>query len=229
MKAKTSSGGLLLLSVALLIISNTAGAGVIAGSAHDFTSTGSGGSTWNVAGTTQQVCAICHTPHKADTATSAAALWNHTNSVQSYQLYTSTTMKATLSQPGPSSKLCLSCHDGTVAVDSFGGNTGTHTIATSSRRNLGAAALNDDHPIGFTYDATLVTANGSLHDTSRAVTIGSSPTKTDTISNLLLYGGKMECSSCHDVHNTFVVGANGTGMVKIATAGSAICLACHNK
>ena len=228
MLATVSSARFVVLYAVLLVICRTAGAGSISASAHDFTSTGSGGSTWNIAGTTQQICAICHTPHKADTTNTA--LWNHSNTVQTYTLYSSTTMRATMAQPGQSSKLCLSCHDGTVAVDSFGGNTGTHTIATTSRRNLGAAALNDDHPIGFTYDGTLATANGSLFDpSSKSVTIGASPTKTDTIANLLLYGGKMECSSCHDVHNTFVVGANGTGMVKISTAGSAICLACHNK
>jgi hypothetical protein len=217
------------LYAVLLVACPTASAGVIANSAHDFTGTGAGGSTWNIAGTSQQICAVCHTPHKADTATTAAALWNHANTAQTYTLYSSTTLKATVAQPGATSKLCLSCHDGTVAVDSFGGNTGTHTIASSSRRNLGGAALNDDHPIGFTYDTALVTANGSLHDTSFPVTIGTSPTKTGTISNLLLYGGKMECSSCHDVHNTFAVGPNGSGMVKLATAGSVICLACHNK
>lgn len=218
------------LAAALAAAAAPVGAGVIAGSAHDFTATGSGGSTWNVAGATQQVCVICHTPHQASTTTTAAALWNHANTTQTYTLYSSTTMKATLAQPGPSSKLCLSCHDGTVAVDSFGGATGTHSISTTSRRNLGATALNDDHPIGFTYDAALATSNGSLFDpASKVVTIGSSPSKSDTITNVLLYSGKMECSSCHDVHNTFTVGANGTGMVKISTSGSAICLACHNK
>ena len=216
-----------LLAALVAAMAGPAGAGVITNSAHDFTKDGTGG--WNLLGTNGPICAICHTPHKADSTNTA--LWTHANTTQnSYTLYSSTTMKASLSQPGPSSKLCLSCHDGSIAVDSFGGNTGTHTISTTSRKNLGAQALNDDHPIGFTYDSALATSNGSLFDpSSKVVTIGASPSKSDTITSLLLYAGKMECSSCHDVHNTFTVGANGTGMVKISTSGSAICLACHNK
>jgi predicted CXXCH cytochrome family protein len=46
---------------------------------------------------------------------------------------------------------------------------------------------------------------------------------------MLLYGGKMECDSCHDVHNTFTVGGLGSGLVKVDPSGSKICLACHNK
>ena len=44
----------------------------------------------------------------------------------------------------------------------------------------------------------------------------------------MLYGGKLECSSCHDVHNTFTADG-GAMLVKVTQAGSAICLACHDK
>ena len=65
---------------------------------------------------------------------------------------------------------------------------------------------------------------------TKSVTIGATPTKTGTVSAMMLFSGKMECSSCHDVHNTFTVGANkGAGMVKMTSVGSALCLACHNK
>jgi hypothetical protein len=207
-----------MLGVLLLFATRAVLAGTLSGSAHDLST-----QSWNPG---QKVCVACHTPHNS---TNAAALWNHTlSSITNYTLYASPTLKAIMGQPGGSSKLCLSCHDGTVAIDSFGGNNGTTMI--SGANNLGAAALSDDHPIGFTYDAALVTANGSLFPTSKSVTIGTGgTTKTDTIANLLLYSGKMECSSCHDVHNTFTVGANGSGMVKMSSAGSAVCMACHNK
>ena len=39
----------------------------------------------------------------------------------------------------------------------------------------------------------------------------------------------MTSATCHDVHNTFTVGAAGTGLVKVDPSGSKICLACHNK
>lgn len=201
------------------LLSSQATAGTITGSAHDFTSKAwSGG----------RICVACHTPHKSDTSVAAAPLWNHANSSAAYTLYSSPTLKATITQPGGSSKLCLSCHDGTVAVNSFGGVTGTTMITTAN--NLGTN-LKSSHPIGFTYNTTLATSNGSLHDpTTKSVTIGSgTQTKTGTINSVLLYGGQMECGSCHDVHNTFTVGGSGTGLVKVDQSGSKICLSCHNK
>lgn len=207
-----------ILAVLLLIAGRAGVAGTLAGSAHDFsTSNWSGG----------KICIACHTTHNSNTSVADAPLWNHALTNATYTLYTSPTMKASLTQPGGNSKLCLSCHDGTVAIDSFGGATGTTMVKAVN--NLGTT-LKDDHPIGFTYDAALATANGSLFNPdTKSVTIGSSPSKTGTIAATMLFSGKMECSSCHDVHNTFAVGANGTGMVKMSLAGSAICLACHNK
>jgi len=44
-------------------------------------------------------------------------LWNHQmSSVTNYIVYTSPTLKAVVGQPDGSSRLCLSCHDGTVAL-----------------------------------------------------------------------------------------------------------------
>lgn len=193
-------------------------AGTITGSAHDFTTKAwSGG----------RICIACHTPHNADTTVTDAPLWNHKNSTQVYTLYSSATMNASpLGQPSGLSKLCLSCHDGTVAVDSFGGTTGTTMITTVN--NVGTS-LSNDHPIGFTYNTALATADGSLFDPStKSVTIGSGgQVKTGTIAATMLYSGKLECSSCHDVHNTFTSGT--TNLLKVSNTGSAICLACHNK
>jgi hypothetical protein len=201
--------------------------GTLSGSGHDFSAAG-----WNPGG---KVCNVCHTPHKSDTTVSDAPLWNHKLTTATYTLYSSPTLKAApMSQPGGTSKLCLSCHDGTVAIDSFGGATGSMMISNAAFKptsNIGTS-LADDHPIGFTYDSALATLNGSLFDPStKSVTIGTgAQTRTATIASNMLFGGKMECSSCHDVHNTFSFnGTKGAGMVKMDTAGSKICLACHNK
>lgn len=205
--------------IGLSLVLGQAGAGTITGSAHDFTSQAwSGG----------RICVACHTPHKSDTTVTDAPLWNHKLSTATYTLYSSPTLNATVSQPGGNSKLCLSCHDGTVAVNSFGGTTGTTMISTTN--NIGSN-LKASHPIGFTYNTALATADGSLFDPAvKSVTIGSgTQTRTGTVNALLLYGGKMECDSCHDVHNTFTVGAAGTGLVKVDAGGSKICLTCHNK
>ncbi|MDI3281174.1 MAG: hypothetical protein QJR13_07380, partial [Bacillota bacterium] len=62
-----------------------------------------------------EVCVYCHTPHHASTV--QQPLWNRQNYTVSYQTYFSETMDTTPGQPGPVSRLCLSCHDGTIAVD----------------------------------------------------------------------------------------------------------------
>jgi hypothetical protein len=195
-------------------------AGTIVGSDHDFSASGwSGG----------QICILCHTPHHADTTVTGAPLWNHQVTATTDTKYSSPTLNATVGQPDGASKLCLSCHDGTVAVDSFGGATGT-TIVTGDA--LIGTSLSDDHPISFTYNAALATTDGGLFDpSSKTVTIGSgSFTKTGTINDVILYSGKVQCSSCHDVHNNYVAGGGGGDpLLKISKASSAICLACHNK
>ncbi len=215
-------------AVAGIILGLTGGAawaGVIAGTAHDLSS---------IAG--QQICIACHTPHGGNTSVTDAPLWNHAVTTATYTLYSSGTLDAgPLAQPSGVSKLCLSCHDGTVAIDSFGGATGTNLMTGADA--VGSAAqgsLANDHPIGFTYDAALVTLDGSLHNTTNSVTVGTggTRTKTGTIASVMLFNGKLECASCHDVHNTFTA-SNGTGggfpLLRVSKTGSAICLTCHNK
>jgi len=230
MKNSTLARGAALAAL-LVGASQYAAAGNISGSKHDFSTTG-----WS----NDRICVACHAPHHADISVSDAPLWNHELSgTATYTLYndggTSSTLNATMGQPSGLSKLCLSCHDGTVAVDSFGGTTGTGAGAggpITSRSNLGVS-LSDDHPIGFTYDTALATADGSLWDPAdgagHPVTIGSGgQTKEGSIAAVMLYDGKVECSSCHDVHNTFTADS-GAMLVKVTQSGSQICLACHNK
>ena len=164
----------------------------------------------------------CHAPHKNNNTT--GLLWNHAQTSTVFTLYSSSTLNAGMVQPAGVSKLCLSCHDGTVALDSFGGNTGTNFIPSGD--NLGTSLAND-HPIGFTYDAALVTADGGLRATTSAANIGPGGATTGTIASNLLIGGQVECASCHDVHNT--KNAVTAKLLKISTAGSALCLTCHAK
>ena len=217
------------LSAAAGVVMGLAGgaawAGTISGSAHDFS-----GKTY----TGNQICVACHAPHGGDTTVTDAPLWNHTLTTKTFVLYTSGTLNAgPLAQPSGVSKLCLSCHDGTVAIDSFGGAAGGAEFLTG-KKAVGADELSNDHPIGFTYDATLVAADGALHPVTNAVTIGTGGdrTKAGTISSLMLFNGKLECASCHDVHNTFTAN-NGTlggfPLLRVTKVGSALCLTCHNK
>ena len=184
----------------------------ITGTSHDFSS-----QTWNTSG---QICKPCHTPHDASTVVSNAPLWNHATTTASFTLYASAKLNATMSQPDESSKLCLSCHDGTVALENFSGaTTGTHFITGTS--NLGTN-LSNDHPVSFTYNTALATADGGLFDPSTKLVGGSG---SGTIQQKWLFNDKMQCASCHDVHNSIGV----TGLLVKSNASSAMCLTCHNK
>ena len=70
---------------------------------------------------TDEVCVFCHTPHFSNASAAAvdAPLWNRNLSSASYTVYSSATMDTTPGQPDGRSIACLSCHDGTVALDSL--------------------------------------------------------------------------------------------------------------
>src|ERR1043166_8158441 len=63
----------------------------------------------------QQICIFCHTPHNA---APIQPLWNRNLPVTAYIPYSSNSLQAKPGQPTGSSKLCLSCHDGTIALSS---------------------------------------------------------------------------------------------------------------
>lgn len=207
-----------LLAALALFALQAATAATIVGSKHDFSSGGLSTYKGAAANDGGQVCIYCHTPHNAKTN---QPLWNHTtSSVASYTLYGSSTLNATTAQPGSVSKLCLSCHDGTVAIDSFGTFAGTLTnkIATTSTKNLGGAAgtdLSNDHPIGFAFNAALATADGGL----------ATPASTSqVVAGIPLFAGTLECASCHAVHDS-----TNKPFLRVANTGSALCLKCHMK
>ena len=214
--------GLLLTATSLSV-----SAGTITGSAHDF----SVGNVWSGG----EICVACHTPHNADTSVTNAPLWNHTESSASYTLYTNPgTLDTTTTTPTGVSKLCLSCHDGTVAIDSIVNSPLASPPALGSvignNGNLGAD-LSNDHPISFSYTDALAGDDGALHaPTSTSTTIGTgNDSKTGFISNVMLFGDnkdQVECATCHDVHNKFT---NGGKLLRISNADSALCLTCHDK
>lgn len=207
-----------LLATSLFLISWTQWTHAqIAGTAHDF-------STESWAPSTNRGCGVCHTTHQAISITSAP-LWNHEATVVAgYTLYNSPTFNgnATITNPGASSRLCLSCHDGTVALENFGGVTsGTNYIDPGSRiGGVSGSDLSTEHPISFDYTDALASSDGGLYPpTTTNSGLGS------TIDNDMLFNGKMECATCHDVHNRFGV----VHLLKMSNVNSELCLTCHNK
>ena len=161
-------------------------------------------------------CVFCHTAHHA---TGASPLWNHQmSSVSNYVVYTSarmTSLGVTIPQPNGSSRLCLSFHDGTVALGEVSSGriitmqNGVTTMPTGTA-NLGTD-LSKDHPISFNYDATLAGHDADIN----------SPT-LPAVKALLDHESRVQCTSCHDPHNN----ANGNFLVMDNTA-SKLCLTCH--
>ena len=67
----------------------------------------------------QEVCVYCHTPHGANSQIDAP-LWNRTVNTGQYQIYDKPrTLNRPIGQPGPNSLTCLTCHDGTISIDSI--------------------------------------------------------------------------------------------------------------
>lgn len=176
----------------------------IAGSAHDFSGEG-----WSRG----EICITCHTPHNADT-TIDAALWNHTVSTALYTLYDSPTMDAAPAQPGTASLVCLSCHDGTVALDSFGGATGGTMIDPAGDLTTD---LSDDHPVGILWTHQTQTPTcGQCHNQHNP----------NWPQPLPFYEERVECATCHDVHNS---NSAIPYFLRISNAGSDLCFHCHGK
>ncbi|MDT8413363.1 MAG: cytochrome c3 family protein [Vicingaceae bacterium] len=157
-----------------------------------------------------RVCLFCHTSHTGDPK---APMWNRKKSGAIYTLYDSSTLNANPGQPDGNSILCLSCHDGTVALGNTLKNTKSMSFANSmtKRGNLGTD-LSNDHPISFIYDASLAAEDGELKDPSTL-----SPHTLDQ-------NGKLQCTSCHDSHKDLE-----GNFLKRSNEFSALCFTCHDK
>jgi len=193
----------------------------IAGSAHDLRT------SFQTASYT--LCSFCHVAHKTGAAPEGPGylLWNHTfSSVTTYGVYQSDSMKATdltdLGGQTTVSNLCLSCHDGTVAVNSFyepisGANY--QPITEGNYFMPGSATIRDlskTHPVNFTYNATVANEAGML--------VPASSSSVDAAGEIPLFNGKMQCATCHDPHN----GASGIFEQNFPEqASGSFCTYCH--
>jgi hypothetical protein len=200
-----------LACVALAGLAGTAN-GQITNSKHDFSSySWSGG----------EICKPCHTPHFANHE--AGALWNHSLTTATYTLFEGGQGSAE-EDLDSTSRLCMSCHDGTVALDSFGGKTGTNFVPGWA--NLGTD-LQDDHPIGS--EAVYPTAPSTSFNPQNANHQVPGPWGTLRLRAWVNPSGVTEyvvgCRSCHDPHNR----GNHGHMMQFSNAASHVCLTCHIK
>lgn len=162
-----------------------------------------------------EICVFCHTPHNS---AAKSPLWNRQEPGLTYTIYNSavsSTIKANPGQPDGSSILCLSCHDGTIAL----GNVLSRSteisfsrginIMPAGKTNLGKD-LSNDHPISFEYNSSLVAMNPEIKDPSSLMGL------------VKLENGKLQCTSCHDPHQNIT-----SDFLVATTENSALCLYCH--
>jgi predicted CXXCH cytochrome family protein len=199
-----------ILAAGLLAAGPAGAADTVLASKHDLSIAGGGA----IKATREaEVCLFCHTPHRG---TGDTPLWNHTMSQASYTPYSSTTIRSEIGQPTGASKLCLSCHDGTVALGMVHSRSNPIemqsgvTTMPAGRSNLGTD-LSDDHPVSFKYDSALAATRGDLKDPSTLI----NEVKLD-------HNSDMQCTSCHDPHSN----QYGKFLVRDNTA-SGLCVQCH--
>jgi len=171
----------------------------IVGSKHDFSQYG-----W----ARDEICLPCHTPHAPDTS-GVAPLWDHAAGRDSYTLYDGKT-----GRPGPGSLVCLSCHDGSTAVDAYGGMTGEVFIHDFGDERVSVGARGDlrgDHPVGIAYPQF----DHEYHPKVQVEAGG----------QVVLPQGRVECLSCHDAHNQY----GAEHFLVMDNKRSALCLTCHRK
>jgi predicted CXXCH cytochrome family protein len=231
----------------------------IAGGPHDL----SAGSAVRNTNTTinGQTCIFCHVPHSGSTN---LPLWNRSAPTgATYQIYTSSTMLATAPSAstvaGGISGACLSCHDGTIALDvvtnvnglPFGtaptggqvaftlqatrkatyanGTGGTNNVMSGGLPFLGSD-LRNDHPVAIVYQTALT---GDPTHYASVTTSGSRFYINGTAGQLPLYGPSAATATveCASCHDAHNNSLNGTngGFLRQANTGSQMCKACHNK
>lgn len=178
---------------ALLLAASGAASAGIADTKHNLGS-GPGPAGRNQTSDTAEICVFCHTPHGGD-VNAPAPLWNKRlgtagappggGSYTTYDTLQTPSLDGTVAAVGSISMACLSCHDGTQAMDNIinapgsggivadgGGNDGraftwTGSTVNAAGRISGGAALigtdlSNDHPIGIQYCGGGLSGSGAV-------------------------------------------------------------------
>ena len=197
-----------MLVLATLFLAGAASAGGVISSKHDLSTSGPGPIR---AIDETRVCIFCHISHGADELGQ-----NRPEGSAIYRLYESTTMRSNVAfSPTGASRLCLSCHDGTIAL---GETLSTGTIRVvgadpSGRLPPGPSNLGTDlrrsHPVSF-----LPAPSDVLRPLAK-----DEPVKLDRT-------GQVQCTSCHDPHIEDVDPVRRKFLVK-SSRFSELCVTCH--
>ncbi len=224
----------------------------ILGSKHDFTGLNERAGVAAMTGVAFSdygySCVYCHIPPEetgADPAEFGGITdWNRFEpATENYKLYQSATLDSLTGKPNPISMLCLSCHDGTMAVDMVVFKPPTFDSAEDKAMHMrmntsddiescgkchnGQVAhdiavkvigtdLTNDHPISMRY-AGLDIGFGAADPDFK------SPDHSGGFDNgVKLYNGNVECATCHNVHNP-------ANELLLRAEAETLCFTCHLK
>lgn len=246
----------------LLITTNLWAAKNVSVTRHNLSSTSAALTPVNyyISTNEDEVCIFCHTPHGGTLNT---PLWNRTVPTGiGFTHYTSSTLAPTVQSDSTrvvnaESLLCMSCHDGAIAMS---------TLSNVSNRTVGGTPMIDLIPLGkmqtmFMGEVAAVIGDrqdpvepwktlGATQDLSddHPISFSYSAVRGDAgfdlkLKTLALAKGagirffgvtdRVECSSCHDPHANYEADYGGdaalTPFLVTSNNGSALCLGCHIK
>ena len=148
----------------------------------------------------RDLCLPCHTPHQV--AVPPPRLDHRPGTAPPLRPFQTLDMELT-----GWSLLCLGCHDGVTAPDVYSSPHAINVAGQLGDRRLGTRGLRS-HPVGITYPAAAEGYNA--------------PAALDA-SNLPLDDGRIQCTTCHDAHNTY----RHPHLLRMSNEGSRLCLTCH--
>lgn len=177
----------------------------------------------------RRICVFCHTPHSARRQT---PLWNRRDSGRVYVKYWSPTLDAYGPGAAPpldgASRLCMSCHDGTVALGEVlqGGpirmRPGADRIPTRPGRFSGTD-LTGSHPISFEVTDDLIARNNTRDMPLKPLNVIRADTDVRLDGN-----NKLQCTTCHDPHKNRYEASSGVPFYRKPT-WEGVCLVCHEQ
>ncbi|MCD4747958.1 MAG: cytochrome c3 family protein [Thermoanaerobaculales bacterium] len=196
----------------------------VAGTVHNLSVSGPGEVRSQ---TEREICKFCHIPHNPVVP---QPLWGHRLSKVSQ--YRTSEMEAghggrvMSPQPDGASRLCLSCHDGTVALGNVASERAPITmvgtqVLSRGRPGFIGTDLSGSHPVSFVMPDNLADDGGRDMALRSRVVIDADPDVH------LDAQGKMQCTTCHDPHSDVYFRPDGVPHFWVKSSVDEVCLTCH--
>ena len=185
----------------------------------------------------KQICIFCHTPHRGVPGT---PLWSRDLSYQEgiqYKMPSRSTLSVKPGQPTGATKLCLSCHDGTIAIgmirprkniikitDQGKGLLSTEGRFLPGKRGFIGTDLSGSHPVSVRIDDS-ITMMREARGLSPLKPV--SQMKSDPDGVKLDKNDEIQCTTCHDPHDDKNYITSGIHFWRKAR-WSDVCIVCHD-